>query len=45
MTGYHEVKTFLLKAGALTLPEGWKPFAVYLARDGLVIVARKWHRS
>jgi hypothetical protein len=49
MTGHHQVKVFNVSPQELHrgthLPEGWKPFACDLTKDGWVVVARKWERE
>jgi hypothetical protein len=48
MTGYHVVKTFKFDrpvGGALTLPAGWKPFAVVSGPYYDIVYARKWCRT
>lgn len=47
MTGHHEVRLFELQSmtEGVTLPSGWKPFAVIKDPTRAFIVARKWVRD
>jgi hypothetical protein len=48
MSGHHEVRVWKIPNGSkiLTLPDNWKPFAVFDAgRYGTQVVCRKWVRD